>query len=132
MVSWSETETETETETKKLISILLTTQPWKSEHARGSRLFGWCRGGEGEVYVVMDEGSKLQSRSFQQPDVKSLIQLLEHRSYFVNLVSFFQVSTSHQQFSLPFVLIPSSGIIYRMLFSSNSMALSRLCQIIVK
>ena len=80
------------------------------------------------------EGSepKFESRSFQQPDVKSLTQLLEHRSYFVNLVSFFQVSTSHQQFSLPFVLIPSSGIIYRMLFSSNSMALSRLCQIIVK
>lgn len=90
--------------------------------------------GREKVYAVMDEESELQfeSRSFQQPDVKSLIQLLEHRSYFVNLVSFFQVSTSHQQFSLPFVLIPSSGIIYRMLFSSNSMALSRLCQIIVK
>ena len=43
-----------------------------------------------------------------------------------------QVSTSHQKFSLPFVLIPSSGIIYRMLFSNNSMAVSRLCQIIVK
>ncbi|KAJ7376982.1 hypothetical protein OS493_031254 [Desmophyllum pertusum] len=41
------------------------------------------------------------------------------------------VSTSHQQFTLPFVLIPSSGIIYRMLFSNNSMAVSRLCQIIV-
>lgn len=95
-------------------------------------LAGVGGGGKGEVYAVMDEGSELQSRSFQQPDVKSLTQLLEHRSYFVNLVSFFQVSTSHQQFSLPFVLIPSSGIIYRMLFSSNSMALSRLCQIIVK
>ncbi|XP_058962913.2 centromere protein I [Pocillopora verrucosa] len=48
------------------------------------------------------------------------------------VLNFFElVSTSHQQFSLPFVLIPSSGIIYRMLFSSNSMALSRLCQIIV-
>ena len=92
-------------------------------------LAGVGGGGGGGVYAVMDEGSELQSRSFQQPDVKSLIQ---HRSYFVNIVSFFQVSTSHQQFSLPFVLIPSSGIIYRMLFSSNSMALSRLCQIIVK
>lgn len=48
------------------------------------------------------------------------------------VLNFFElVSTSHQQFSLPFVLIPSSGIIYRMLFSSNSMAVSRLCQIIV-
>ncbi|KAL9963537.1 hypothetical protein ACROYT_G027055 [Oculina patagonica] len=48
------------------------------------------------------------------------------------VLNFFElVSTSHQQFSLPFVLIPSSGIIYRMLFSNNSMAVSRLCQIIV-
>jgi len=48
------------------------------------------------------------------------------------VLNFFElVSTSNQQFSLPFVLIPSSGIIYRMLFSCNSMAVSRLCQIIV-
>ncbi|XP_020602690.1 centromere protein I-like [Orbicella faveolata] len=48
------------------------------------------------------------------------------------VLNFFElVSTSYQQFSLPFVLIPSSGIIYRMLFSCNSMAVSRLCQIIV-
>ncbi|XP_073255780.1 centromere protein I-like [Porites lutea] len=48
------------------------------------------------------------------------------------ILNFFElVSTSHRQFSLPFVLIPSSGIIYRMLFSNNSMAVSRLCHIIV-
>lgn len=47
------------------------------------------------------------------------------------LIFFELVSTAHQQFSLPFVQIPSSGIIYRILFSDNSMAVSRLCQIIV-
>jgi len=48
------------------------------------------------------------------------------------VLNFFElVSTSHQKFSLPFVQIPSSGIIYRMLFSNNSMAVARLCQIIV-
>lgn len=48
------------------------------------------------------------------------------------VLNFFElVSTAHRQFSLPFVEIPSSGIIYRMLFSDNSMAVSRLCQIVV-
>jgi len=48
------------------------------------------------------------------------------------VLNFFElVSIAHRQFSLPFVEIPSSGIIYRMLFSDNSMAVSRLCQIIV-